>query len=145
MDEGEREPYDYEAAVVAILTLRINTPGAEWLSDHDHEVFGTYQKEAVEADEEEWASEYMLLTMMNTAWLALVYLAGLTGESESMAPADRDGPSRSASARRRGELGCTTATNVRASYSTRGLAGFLRWCADPERTKIASRRTSLWV
>ena len=102
MDEGEREPYEYEAAVVAMLTLRINTPGAEWLSDHDHEVFGTYQKEAVEADEEEWASEYMLLTMMNTAWLALVYLAGLTGESESMAPADRDGPSRSASARRRG-------------------------------------------
>ena len=29
MDEGEREPYDYEAAVVAMLTLRINTPGAE--------------------------------------------------------------------------------------------------------------------
>jgi hypothetical protein len=74
--------YDYDAAVVAMLTLRINTTPGERLSDADLELFCTYQREAIDADGEEWGNEYMLLTMMNTAWLALMHLAELTGESE---------------------------------------------------------------
>jgi len=33
------EFYDYDAAVVAMLTLRINTPVGEWLNDADHKRF----------------------------------------------------------------------------------------------------------
>ena len=77
------EPYDYEAAVTAMLTMRINTPAGEWLSDEDAERFATYQREAIAADGEDWAEEYMLLAMMNTAWCALINLAVLSSESES--------------------------------------------------------------
>ena len=73
--------FDYEAAVVAMLTLRINTPVGEWLNDEDLAVFHALQQEAVDTDGEEWGTEYLLLAMMNTAWLALQHLALLTGES----------------------------------------------------------------
>jgi hypothetical protein len=73
--------FDYEAAVIAMLTLRINTPVGEWLSDKDLEVFGAYQQEAVDTDGEDWGTEYLLLAMMNTAWLAIQHLALLTEES----------------------------------------------------------------
>jgi len=81
---AESEPYDYAALVVAMLTLRINTPVGEWLNDDDVKIYFSYQQEAIDADGEEWGNEYMLLAMMNTAWLAIQHLALLTGESESV-------------------------------------------------------------
>jgi hypothetical protein len=81
--EELREPYDYDAAVAAMLTLRINTPVGEWLSDEDLKLFGEYQQKAIDAHGEEWGNEYMLLAMMNIAWLAIQHLANLTGESQS--------------------------------------------------------------
>ncbi len=79
----EDEAHDYEGAAIAMLTLRSNTPVGEWLSDDDLEVFGTFQEEAIAADGDEWGNEYMLLAMMNAAWLAIQHLAALTGESQS--------------------------------------------------------------
>lgn len=75
--------YDYEAAVIAMLTLRLNTPSGEWLSDEDHETFWSYEREAIAAEGAEEAGEALLLTMMNMAWYALINLASVTGESES--------------------------------------------------------------
>ncbi|MDP2711613.1 MAG: hypothetical protein Q8O56_10375 [Solirubrobacteraceae bacterium] len=82
-DDDEASDYDYEAAVVGMLTLRINTTPGEWLSDADLEIFGQFQREAIEADGEGWGNEYMFLAMMNTAWLALANLATVTGESQN--------------------------------------------------------------
>jgi hypothetical protein len=78
------EPYDYDAAVVGMLTLRINTPIGEWLSDPDFAVYADYYREAVAAEGEEDANEYLLLSMMNTAHLAIQYLASLTGETQEV-------------------------------------------------------------
>ena len=78
------EPFDYTSAVIAMLTLRANTPGGEWLSDGDFSIFETLWKEAAAADGEDTAGEYMLLEMMNAAWLAIQHLAAATGESEQV-------------------------------------------------------------
>jgi hypothetical protein len=75
------EFYDYDAAVVAMLTLRINTPVGEWLNDADHKRFWAYYDEAVAAEGEEDALERMLLTFVNTAQSAIGHLAGLTGRT----------------------------------------------------------------
>jgi hypothetical protein len=83
MAGGDRPPFDYESAAVAMLTLRINTQPGEWLSDDDLKVVGTYETEAIEVDGEQWADKYMLAAMMNMAWLAIAHLARRTGESES--------------------------------------------------------------
>ena len=81
-DDVEDDGYDYEAAVIAMLTLRINTTPGEWLSDADLEIFGSYEDEAIAADGEDWAHHYMLIVMMNTGWLAIQHLSALTGEPE---------------------------------------------------------------
>ena len=78
------EPYDYYAAVVGMLTLRINTPPGEWLNDRDFEIYAEYWRDAEAAEGEEAASEYLLLSMMNTAHLAIQYLATLTGETQEV-------------------------------------------------------------
>jgi hypothetical protein len=72
--------YDYEAAVIGMLTLRIKTPVGEWLSDEDLEPFFAYQLDAASVDGADDANESLLLAMMNTAWLAVQHLAALTGE-----------------------------------------------------------------
>ena len=74
---------DYTAAVVGMLTLRINTPAGDWLSDEDHERFWRFTLDLEEADGTEDANEFLLLEMMNVAWMALAYLAEATGEAES--------------------------------------------------------------
>lgn len=82
-DETSREPFDYTAAVVAMLTLRINTPTGDWLADEDHDRFWQFVGEAEAAEGVESANEYLLLEMMNMAWEALTRLAAATGEREA--------------------------------------------------------------
>ena len=81
-DGEDGEPYDYEGAAVAFLTLRINTPAGEWLSDADLEIVRANWLEAIEVDGAENAAEYSELAMMNIAWYALTNLAALTGKTE---------------------------------------------------------------
>jgi len=83
MADGASE-YDYSAAVLGMLTLRINTPAGEWLSDEDLALFWEYDRNARAADGEEDANEGLLLEMMNAAWLAIQHLAERTGESQSV-------------------------------------------------------------
>jgi hypothetical protein len=95
------EPYDdrYEAAVVAMLTLRINTPrrrvaqrrrpqGVRDLpggGDRSRRArqLAIPKRSSMTADGEVWGHEYMLLSMMNAAWLAIAHLEAVTGESQS--------------------------------------------------------------
>jgi len=85
MSDDEKEEggdFDYEAATITALTLRINTPLGEWLSDDDLEIVSANMAEAIAASGEGWAHEYMWLAMMNTAWLALSHLERVSGESQ---------------------------------------------------------------
>jgi hypothetical protein len=82
-DAGEHgELYDYEGAAVAFLTLRINTPAGEWLSDADLEIVRANWLQAVEVAGVGDAAEYSELAMLNIAWYALMNLAALTGKTE---------------------------------------------------------------
>lgn len=84
MSNDEPEPHDYCADVIAMLTLRINIPPGEWLNDRDAEIFASIHQEAVDVDGAEEAAEFELLAMMNAAWLAIQYLASVTGEAEAV-------------------------------------------------------------
>lgn len=79
----EEAPVDDDNQVdriaVAMLTLRINTPPGEWLATADEQVYGDMYREAASFDGGE---EYLVLSMMNLAWLALTNLAVQTGQSE---------------------------------------------------------------
>jgi len=80
---AEGESYDYDAAALAMLTLRVNTSADQWLSEHDEEIFNAHRQEAVDADGDDLGNEYLLFAMMHMAWYALMNLAAITDESES--------------------------------------------------------------
>lgn len=61
----------------AMLTLRVNTPAGEWLSDGDHNIFASLYKDALDAAGGD--AEDLVLSMMNLAWYALMYLEELAG------------------------------------------------------------------
>jgi hypothetical protein len=62
-----QEPVDEFDLAVAMLTLRVNTPAGEWLSDDDFAIFCSLWDQAEDF-------EALLLSMMNLAWYALIYL-----------------------------------------------------------------------
>ena len=73
----ENDASEKDAALaVAILALRVRTPPGEWLSPEDFSLFSTLVGEATDA-------ESLLLSMMNLAWYALMYLAATTPDERS--------------------------------------------------------------
>jgi hypothetical protein len=71
-DDGSR----LQRLAIAMLTLRVNTPAGDWLSDDDLAVFSDLYRDALaEADGD---SEGLVLTMMNLAWYGLIWLEQLS-------------------------------------------------------------------
>ena len=73
------DPFDYEAAVVAMIAMRVNTPYREQLDTGYQEMLAEFQEAAIAADGEAQAREYMLLTTLDFAQLAVAFLAEATG------------------------------------------------------------------
>lgn len=78
MSEGTPD-LDTEALAIAMLTLRVNTPGGKWLGAADDDLFSQMWREAAATEN---GLEELVLSMMNLAWYALINLAVWTGKDE---------------------------------------------------------------
>jgi hypothetical protein len=63
----------------ALLTMRANTPGGEWLSDDFQEIYQDGLRESIETLGESEAGEYALLDLMNMADWLLMNLSVMSG------------------------------------------------------------------
>jgi hypothetical protein len=65
-----------------MLTLRVNTPAGSWLSDEDHAIYVQLFEEAESSPD---GVEGLVLSMMNLAWYALIYLSVNANDERSAA------------------------------------------------------------
>jgi len=68
---------------LAVLTMRANTPGGEWLpADYERHYLDGYRELRDEQGED--TDEYLFLDMLNIAWHLLFYLETATGRPISV-------------------------------------------------------------
>jgi hypothetical protein len=80
-----KEPYDYHAAVVGMLTLRVNADGGS-LSAEEGSVYYDYFRDAAAAEGKSEADHYVFFVMamaaLNAANQAIGHLAAVTEETQ---------------------------------------------------------------